>query len=426
MSLAVKAENISKHYRLGVMDRRMLFEEVQSKIARLLGRPDPNAAIGDKRSGGTGEHRSFWALRDVNFSIKTGDSVGVLGRNGAGKSTLLKILSQVTTPTGGLVRMNGRAASLLEVGTGFHNELTGRENVYLNGAILGMSRNDIRARFDAIVDFSGIGEFIDTPVKRYSSGMRVRLAFSVAAHLDPEILIVDEVLAVGDAAFQRKCLGSLNQASRDGRTVIFVSHNMVAIENLCRRGILLEDGKVVFDGSQKEAVDRYLEQASGRAGDLAHRTDRRGSGAVKIVGIDFRNACGETLSTVSSGDDMDVVLHYTKTTPEPFPNLSVFIAVKNHFEIGVFHQNNQFQGTSFGTLPESGSFVCRLRDLPLPAGRYRLNVGVKSQSRGGDLLDQLDDAIEFSVAGGDFFGSGFELPPQAGTCLVRGDWRLEK
>ena len=262
--IAIKVENLSKYYRLGVINNGTLFKDMQSWFARLLGKEDPNAKIGstykDSKEG-------FWALKDLNFEIKKGDRVGIIGHNGAGKSTLLKVLSQITTPTEGNIKINGRVASLLEVGTGFHPEMTGRENIYMNGAILGMKKSEIDKKVDQIIEFSEIGEHIDTPVKRYSSGMYVRLAFAVAAHLDSDILIADEVLAVGDAAFQKKALGKMNELSTgEGRTVLFVSHNMDAIRNLCNIGIVLNHGKIKYAGELETAIKLYLSDARSESG----------------------------------------------------------------------------------------------------------------------------------------------------------------
>jgi lipopolysaccharide transport system ATP-binding protein len=259
MSSAIEINQVSKSYRLGALSRASLQDDVERWWARLRGQPDPFAKIGDDR--GTAMRGEFWALKDVTFSVGTGEVIGIIGRNGAGKSTLLKILSQVTAPTAGEVRLRGRVASLLEVGTGFHPDLTGRENVFLNGAILGMTKAEINAKFDEIVAFSECEQFIDTPVKRYSSGMYVRLAFAVAAHLEPEILVVDEVLAVGDAQFQKKCLGKMGDVSRGGRTVLFVSHNMIAVQSLCHRAVLLRDGRLVQEGSAQSVVTSYLNRA---------------------------------------------------------------------------------------------------------------------------------------------------------------------
>ena len=256
-NIAIKVENLSKYYRLGVINNGTLFRDIQSWMARKRGKEDPHAKLGNKYDS-TAE--GFWALKDLNFEIKKGDRVGIIGHNGAGKSTLLKLLSQITSPTEGNIKINGRIASLLEVGTGFHPELTGRENIFMNGAILGMTHAEIDSKVDQIIEFSEIGEHIDTPVKRYSSGMYVRLAFAVAAHLDSEILIADEVLAVGDAAFQKKALGKMNElSSGQGRTVLFVSHNMAQVKNLCNKGIVLEHGAIVRqDDDIDKSINYYL------------------------------------------------------------------------------------------------------------------------------------------------------------------------
>jgi lipopolysaccharide transport system ATP-binding protein len=253
----ISVENLSKNYRLGVIGTGTFFGDLNRWWARKLGKPDPYAKIGEVDHGNRMDE-TIQALDNVSFQLKRGEALGIIGRNGAGKSTLLKIMSRVTAPTSGEVKVKGRIASLLEVGTGFHPELTGRENIYLNGAILGMNRTEVTRKFDEIVDFSGVEKFIDTPVKRYSSGMYVRLAFAVAAHLEPEILIVDEVLAVGDAEFQRKCLGKMSDVASAGRTVLFVSHNMQAIVTLCSRAILLNRGSVVMDGDPVEVSEHYI------------------------------------------------------------------------------------------------------------------------------------------------------------------------
>jgi lipopolysaccharide transport system ATP-binding protein len=255
MTTAISIQNVSKAYRLGVIGHGTLREDLQSWWARVRGKEDPNKIIGSKEAI---EGDTLWALRDVSFDVEQGSVWGIIGANGAGKSTLLKILSRVTAPTSGQIKVRGRVASLLEVGTGFHPELTGRENIFLNGAILGMTKAEVRKKFDEIVAFSEIEKFIDTPVKRYSSGMYVRLAFAVAAHLDPEILVVDEVLAVGDAAFQKKCIGKMGSVAKEGRTVLFVSHNMGAVRNLCQHGIVLRNGRVAYKGAANDAVDFYL------------------------------------------------------------------------------------------------------------------------------------------------------------------------
>lgn len=256
--IVVKAENISKYYKLGQINSGYLYRDIQSWFARKMGKEDPNACIDDidKRT----DARGFWALRDIDFEIHQGDRVGIIGKNGAGKSTLLKLISEITAPTTGTIKIKGRVESLLEVGTGFNAEMTGRENIYLNGAILGMKKSEIDKKLEEIIDFSGIEKHIDTPVKRYSSGMYVRLAFAVAAHLDSEILIADEVLAVGDAAFQKKALEKMGDLStNEGRTVLFVSHNMNAVRSLCNKGILLEQGSIAKTGDLQDVIDAYFE-----------------------------------------------------------------------------------------------------------------------------------------------------------------------
>lgn len=262
--IVIEVDNLSKHYRLGVIGGKRLVDDVSRQWARLTGKPDPLSKIGASPNVKSNGHDSsnadeLWALRNVSFDVHEGEVLGIIGRNGAGKSTLLKVLSRVTAPTHGEVRVKGRIASLLEVGTGFHPELTGRENVFLNGAILGMTKAEIRSKFDEIVEFAEVSKFIDTPVKRYSSGMYVRLAFAVAAHLEPEILIVDEVLAVGDAEFQKKCLGKMGDVASEGRTVLFVSHNMVAVQTLCRRAILLKEGQLTGQGEPADMITEYLQ-----------------------------------------------------------------------------------------------------------------------------------------------------------------------
>lgn len=262
-NIVIEVDNLSKRYRLGVIGGKRLVEDFSRGLARLRGKPDPLSKVGEygdeKYKGYAERSEEIWALKNVSFNVQQGEVLGIIGRNGAGKSTLLKILSRVTAPSSGEVRVKGRIASLLEVGTGFQPDLTGRENVFLNGAILGMTKSEIRSKFDEIVEFAEIAKFIDTPVKRYSSGMYVRLAFAVAAHLEPEILIVDEVLAVGDAEFQKKCLGKMGDVASQGRTVLFVSHNMAAVQTLCRRGILLREGQMAGQGSPAEMIAEYLE-----------------------------------------------------------------------------------------------------------------------------------------------------------------------
>jgi len=295
MSTAIKVENISKQYRLGEVGTGTLSHDLKRWWHGIRGKENPYLKIGetnDRTSKGSSDY--VWALQDINFEVKAGEVLGIIGRNGAGKSTLLKILSKTTAPTTGSIKVKGRIASLLEVGTGFHPELSGRENIYLNGAILGMSKKEIKSKFDEIVDFSGVERYIDTPVKRYSSGMYVRLAFAVAAHLEPEILIVDEVLAVGDAEFQKKCLGKMKDVSvNDGRTVLFVSHNMAAVSTLCTSSILMQFGKIVTSGNTKQIIEKYISIGKSEEGEVKapdiKTTHQNSSLAIQAVRLMGRN-----------------------------------------------------------------------------------------------------------------------------------------
>ncbi len=411
----IRVENLSKRYRLGLINRRMLVEELQERWSRWIGRSAAPLASD-----------VLWAVRDVSFEVKEGDVVGIIGHNGSGKSTLLKILSQITAPTSGRALIKGRIASLLEVGTGFHPELTGRDNVFLNGVILGMKREEVARKFDEIVAFSGIEDFIDTPVKRYSSGMRVRLAFAVAAHLDPDILVIDEVLAVGDQSFQQKCLGKMGEVARTGRTILFVSHNAAAVESLCNRGIVMDHGRLKFDGGAGEALTYYMETQAPTDGSLRSRTDRTGSGELQVVDIEFRNREGTAVSTIAAGQDLDICLHFEN--PERFqePRLNARLNITNHFGLPVFTQSNWLVNQPFAELPERGTFVCRIPRLPLPVGAYWIEYQITKAYRQGDPVDILRNAAELHVDSGDFFGSG-TIPAQAsGMCLVPASWSVEE
>lgn len=427
MSVVIRIENLSKRYRLGSIDRRMLYEDLQRRWAKLLGKEDPFAFVNESRKAGTPETKEIWALKDVNFEVRDGDVVGIIGRNGSGKSTLLKILSKITAPTEGRAMIKGRVASLLEVGTGFHAELTGRENVYMNASILGMTKDEIDGKFDEIVDFSGVEKFIDTPVKRYSSGMMVRLAFAVAAHLEPEIMIIDEVLAVGDSAFQQKCLGRMSKVAREGRTILFVSHQAAAVENLCTRGVVLEGGQLKFDGTQTEAISFYVNSFTDHSTSLRDRRDRRGNGPIRVTAIEYRDTSGRQVTTAQAGQDLDVFFYFENSAPEiAHPALFVSLTVKSDLDVPIFMQSNLVTGESFAArLPETGAFVCRLRRLPLPASTFHLNYNVVTAPTGGIVLDGLDNAMELTMEGGDFYGSG-QLPSiHHGVALVDGRWRLE-
>jgi len=380
--------------------------------------PFQRSGLRRTRTGGS----FVWALKDVSFEVVPGDVLGVIGRNGAGKTTLLKVLSRITAPTEGRAHLNGRVGSLLEVGTGFHPELSGRHNVYLNGAILGMTRKEINRKFDEIVAFAEVEKFIDTPVKRYSSGMYVRLAFAVAAHLEPEILIVDEVLAVGDFNFQKKCLGKMQDVSREGRTVLFFSHNMAAVQNLCTRGIVLDAGRLVFDGTEAEAVERYLRNVRDVGALMNEAQSRAGTGDIRITGIELRDLAGQPIDTVMCGQSFDVFLHFAKRPGYSTMRAIASLVVKTQFDVPVSLNHNRLTRDVLGPLSDRGAFVCRIERLPLAAASYRLECDVYAQ---GELLDAIPDAAELTVVEGDFYGSG-EVPPSShGVCLLDTRWRLE-
>ncbi|MBJ7901326.1 MAG: ATP-binding cassette domain-containing protein [Cyanobacteria bacterium RI_101] len=415
----IRVENLGKKYVIGhqQQERYTSLRDVLADKARSLGQVFSRNGKGDDPT-----HEEFWALKDVSFEIKQGDRVGIIGRNGAGKSTLLKILSRITEPTEGRISIKGRVASLLEVGTGFHPELTGRENIYLNGAILGMTKAEIKKKFDEIVAFAEVEKFLDTPVKRYSSGMYVRLAFAVAAHLEPEILIVDEVLAVGDAQFQKKCLGKMEDVSQEGRTVLFVSHNMAAVEKLCQKGIFLTKGNIQHAGTQTSAINTYLTSLTSSIVSLADRDDRIGSGEIKVVAIEIKDTEGNVLDLVQSGQTIEFHLHYERKSSIKLANVVASIAVKTQLEAPVFLQHNRMTQDEFGVIPEKGTFICRINKLPIVPSSYQVNY---SLMKDGICLDGLNNSLEFSVVEGDFYQSG-EVPPIShGICLVDAEWRLE-
>ena len=313
-NIAIEFNHVSKQYRLGLVSTQTLAHDIRRFwITNVLGKEDPYLKIGetnDRTSKGESEY--VWALKDIDFKIEQGDVVGIIGKNGAGKSTLLKLLSRVTGPTTGTIRAHGRIGSLLEVGTGFHPEMTGRENIFMNGAILGMSRSDIQRKLDDIIDFSGCARYIDTPVKRYSSGMTVRLGFAVAAFLEPEILVVDEVLAVGDAEFQKKAIGKMQDVSKgEGRTVLFVSHNMASVRQLCHTGILLDKGQVAMMGQVNDVIDAYVSQTieTAKIGAVWHK-DIETESPIQLVHAEIHNSKGEIASSLSCDEDFDIILTY--------------------------------------------------------------------------------------------------------------------
>jgi len=415
----ISIEHLSKCYRLGVIGTGTAFGDLKRWWAKQRGKPDPYQKIGMAHHGNR-EGDTVWALKDINFTVEQGEAIGIIGRNGAGKSTLLKILSQVTAPTEGLVKVKGRIASLLEVGTGFHGELTGRENIYLNGAINGMNRAEVKRKLDEIVDFSGVEKYIDTPVKRYSSGMYVRLAFAVAAHLDPEILIVDEVLAVGDAEFQKKCLGKMGDVAHKGRTVLFVSHNMVAIQQLCQRALLLYKGKLNFSGPTGEVVSKYIQSVSiDKTSDLSERKDRQGNQLIKFTSVTMHDAKGNLITQVLSGQDISFRFHYESETEKTNNKMLVAFNVKNNQGYLITNINSVDSGQSKLNIFRRGYFECRWPKFNLRSGSYECTLFCSVQ---GEIVDWIESAFVINVDDGDYYKTGKMIDRQQGDILINHHW----
>jgi len=429
---AILVSGLSKRYRLGAITRHTLGDEITYLFHKLRGRnvADHMGKIrinGDRSMNSSGAETNspdFWALRDVSFEVKPGEIVGIVGGNGAGKSTLLKILSRITEPTEGEAEINGRIGSLLEVGTGFHPELTGRENIFMSGTIQGMKKAEIIQKFDEIVTFSEIGQFLDTPVKRYSSGMFVRLAFAVAAHLDPEILIVDEVLAVGDAAFQKKCLGKMSDVAKQGRTILFVSHNMTAVENLCTHAIWLEKGRVRLIGETAPVVDQYLSanQVASRTIRLRDRTDRRGTFRAKIVDFFTTNADGIRQGVLRPGNSYRFVLDCElNNSAMPIQNVGAAIALTDQRNEVIWLANTSFTNEPQALNAGHTRIECTVHDFNVAEGIYNVTLYLKH----GELeqLDYIPNAAEITIEGGNFFGTGSKGAPAFCKILTRTSWR---
>jgi len=381
-------------------------------------RGDLRGTLAAWRHGPAGREK-FSALEDIDLIIPEGDIVGLIGPNGAGKSTLLKLLARITYPTRGRIRIRGSLSSMLEVGTGFHPELTGRENIFLNGAIIGMRREEVSRKLDSIIDFSGIADFLDTPVKHYSSGMYVRLAFAVASHLEPDILLVDEVLAVGDQAFRRKCLDKLLDVSGQGRTIVMVSHQMSYLRELCRRGVYLDRGRVQFDGLMDDAIHAYTEAAGLlMAEGLRLRQDRRGSGHVRAVSIGLYSDAGLPLTELVSGLPADIRVQLENVTSVTAHNVGIQLEVTDMYGQVVMVANNLISGQDIPTLRESGVWVCRMERCPLNTQLYAIQVSVFVA---GKLSDQVHQARSFEVAPGPFYSTG-RLPPVNKGFLAAYRW----
>ncbi|KPF66568.1 hypothetical protein IP69_14775 [Bosea sp. AAP35] len=418
--IAIEVEGLQKLYYLG--GRRPA--SLGGVSTWLSGKTQ--AARDDESSRAVDEGRAFWALKDINLVLKRGEVLGIIGRNGAGKSTLLKILSRITAPTKGRAVIRGSMVSLLEVGTGFHDELTGRENIYLNATMLGMRRSEIERKFDEIVSFSGVERFLDTPVKHYSSGMRVRLGFSVAAHVEPDILIIDEVLAVGDLAFQEKCLSKVDSLTQDqARTVVFVSHSMASVASLCPRTVRLEGGVVVDDGPSGDVINRYYgqeHQAKGIAS-LADRRDRIGSGVVRFTSYHLEDLSGQVLNYVRSGEPASIVLNYECQPGFDGPaELLANIVFSNSKGVRLFGAPSDATRQTKGRLWPKGRLVCRLPEVPLLPGNYELDIACL---RDRELADKIMGAATLTVIEGDPFGTGALPHPHFGDVVIRYGWDYE-
>ncbi len=400
--IILKAENISKQYRLGLVGTGTISHDLNRWWNRIRGKEDPYLRLGEVNDRSTkGASEYVWALQDINFEVKRGEVLGIIGKNGAGKSTLLKILSKVTSPTTGEIKTKGRIASLLEVGTGFHGEMTGKENIFLNGAILGMTKKEITSKIDEIIEFSGCERYIDTPVKRYSSGMTVRLAFAVAAFLEPEILVIDEVLAVGDAEFQKKAIGKMQDISRgEGRTVLFVSHNMAAVKSLCTRGILLENGVISKKGCVEEIITHYLNLESERL--VYHETE-----LYKLKEIAIINSCKKRVSNISNGEYF--FIHINLLIKQNQPDIGFCIAIYNELNelitaINTYHINTEIEKLAIGNY----KFKIKIDKYILNTGIYSLNFHINNSY--GKLYNLFEGVTKFNIydngirRGGNFKG----------------------
>ncbi len=414
----IKIENVSKRYKLGTISTGTLSHDLKRWWQRKRGKEDEYLRVDEEAANG-----EYWALKGVDFEIKAGDAVGIIGRNGAGKSTLLKILSRVTAPTRGAVKIGGRIASLLEVGTGFHPELTGRENIFMNGAIMGMTKAEIRSKLDEIIDFSGVEQYIDTPVKRYSSGMYVRLAFAVAAHLESEILIVDEVLAVGDVEFQKKCLGKMGDVSRkEGRTVLFVSHHLSTVKDLCHTGILLNKGQVHFIGTSNEAVNRFL--ASFRSNAVNERNDyQRRQGVVECRLVSDMDATTEVQELIS---DQPLSLYFKVTGfRRTIKGISIGGRLLDESKNALGTVYSDYYGYRFDLAPEETIEIkTSNKGIYLAPGTYTWVIELWANQQ---QLPSTIESITFNVISADVFKKGFGLIPtnkMHGPLLWKSDWEI--
>lgn len=410
--IILKVNNVSKQYRLGLVGTGTLGDDLKRIWSKLRGKEDPFLKIGEiNNRSSRGNSDYVWSLKDINFEVKRGEVLGIIGKNGAGKSTLLKILSRVTSATTGEIKTKGRIASLLEVGTGFHPEMTGRENIYLNGAILGMTKAEIESKIDEIIDFSGCERYIDTPVKRYSSGMTVRLAFAVAAHLEPDILVIDEVLAVGDAEFQKKAIGKMQDISKGGgRTVLFVSHNMAAVKNLCSKLIILENGNITFKGDVGEGISQYLLGSVKNSSQvLEDRKDRIGNGSALLKKVTILN------NNILIGESFSVEIQFESLGGFKVNELGIsiwkidetkIISISSKLNSEIIFSNRK-------------KTICEIFKLPLVKGKYILNAFVSTEI---GLADYVERVLIFDVEENDYFNTGKQVDPNWGAIVVDHKW----
>lgn len=416
----IEFENVSKQYRLGTIGTGTLTHDINRWWHLVRGKEDPYLQVGqvnDRSVKSTSDY--VWALKDITFNVKQGEVVGIIGKNGAGKSTLLKILSRVTSPTTGSIRAKGRIASLLEVGTGFHGELTGRENIYMNGAILGMTKREITNKFDEIVSFSGIEKYVDTPVKRYSSGMTVRLGFAIAAHLEPEILVVDEVLAVGDAEFQKKAIGKMKDVSQgEGRTVLFVSHNMGSMRSLCNRGVVLGNGMVEYvSPSIDDAISYYSKADESTVLPIRERKDRSGSGRLRVT--EFKFVGGTSPYNISTGDPICIELEYE--SEEQDISAMFYISINDAFGVCVLFLDSSVIHDFPTRIKSRGKILINLPvDFTIREGQYFINIAAFVD---GNMADYIQKAASLEVENGGFFFAG-KTPAGKGLCYVKQNWNV--
>ena len=414
-NIAIEFEHVSKQYRLGLVSTKTLSHDIRRFwITNVLGKEDPYLKIGETNDRATrGSSDYVWALRDIDFKVEQGDVVGIIGKNGAGKSTLLKLLSRVTGPTTGTIRAHGRIGSLLEVGTGFHGEMTGRENIFMNGAILGMTRAEIQSKLDEIIDFSGCERYIDTPVKRYSSGMTVRLGFAVAAFLEPEILVVDEVLAVGDAEFQKKAIGKMKDVSQgQGRTVLFVSHNMTSVKNLCKTGIILDKGEISFSGKISDVIDKYLDNQTQRSElQISDICDRYGNGKVRFTNIDFISG-NEHKNSFEVGESVEVKVYFDVMDKDVnVLNSRIDIGINTMMDQRVMWLSTYMfeDRVDFSR----GHITFNIPQLLLNTGTYNVNLYCEIN---GEVADWVQNCAKIQMNFHDFYGNGRHLPDDTSTA----------